>query len=468
MAFLGRERELALLRAELAAVGTDPAAPGRVVVLRGRRRVGKSRLLEEVARTSGVPVVVHQAVRRATPERAFAAIAESVAASDLPEASVAGGNRPGTLVAALTLLAAALPADRPSLVVLDDAPWLLASVDGAAATLRRVWDRALSRTPVLLVLVGADLAAMEALTGPGGPFEGRATAVVLEPLSPAEIAAATGADAAPAFDAHLVTGGLPLAVREWRHGDDAEAFVRRSLASPLSALVAEPPRALDPDLTDLGRDVLAAIARGASTFTAVQQACGGPGGLKAASLSRVLSGLVASRAVVQDLPLSATEARHPRYRVADPAVAFWLAFVEPALTEVDRGRPDLAWARVATAWPAWRDAAVVPVVRDALARLLADDAASVVGGWWPRSGSPAVDLVVADARPAGRVGAVGRVAWRTDRPLGPDDVDALARDAVAVPGVGAGTPLAGVCPAGAEDPRLARVWTAEDLLAAWA
>jgi len=26
----------------------------------------------------------------------------------------------------------------------------------------------------------------------------------------------------------------------------------------------------------------------------------------------------------------------------------------------------------------------------------------------------------------------------------------------------------GVCPAGAEDPRLARVWTAEDLLAAWA
>lgn len=464
--FVGRRRELALLRAELAAVGADPAAPGRAVLLRGRRRVGKSRLLEEVARASGVPAVVHQCARNSPPDRALAAIAHAVATSDLPDASIAADNRPGTLVAALTLLAAALPDDRPSLVVLDDVPWLLAAVEGAGGMLRRAWDRALSRKPVLLVLAGADLGAMEALAAPGGPFEGRAAELLLEPLGPREVAEVTGADAVTAVDAALVTGGLPLVVAEWRPGDTATAFLRRSFASPLSALVATGPRALDPELTPLARDVLAAVARGAGTFTAIQQACGGSGGLKAASLSRVLSALVAARAVAQDLPLSTADARHPRYRVADPGLAFWLRFVEPALPEIDRGRADLAAARVARDWATWRDAAVLPLVRDAVGRLLADDGAQVVGGWWPRSGSPAVDLVAADARPAGRVGAVGVVAWRTDRPLGPGDVDALARDAVAVPGVTAATPLVGVCPAGADDPRLAHAWTADDLLAA--
>ncbi|MBK7822325.1 MAG: hypothetical protein IPJ61_15015 [Tessaracoccus sp.] len=47
-------------------------------------------------------------------------------------------------------------------------------------------------------------------------------------------------------------------------------------------------------------------------------------------------------------------------------------------------------------------------------------------------------------------------------------MSALAADTVKAPGVGVGTPLVGVCPAGADDERLAQVWTADDLLAAWA
>lgn len=46
-------------------------------------------------------------------------------------------------------------------------------------------------------------------------------------------------------------------------------------------------------------------------------------------------------------------------------------------------------------------------------------------------------------------------------------VDALAQAAPAVPGVGVATALVAVSPAGADDPRLAKVWTADDLLAAW-
>ncbi|WP_257023682.1 DUF234 domain-containing protein [Cellulomonas oligotrophica] len=131
----------------------------------------------------------------------------------------------------------------------------------------------------------------------------------------------------------------------------------------------------------------------------------------------------------------------------------------------------MAAERVARGYAAWRGRAVEPLVRDALARLLPDDRwpdVRTVGGWWPRTNRQEIDLVGADDRPAREIAFVGTVKWRASAPLTAADVTALATDATAVPGVTAATSLVGVCPAGAEpDPRLAQVWTADDLLAAW-
>lgn len=73
----------------------------------------------------------------------------------------------------------------------------------------------------------------------------------------------------------------------------------------------------------------------------------------------------------------------------------------------------------------------------------------------------------ADRRPASSISFVGTIKWREGSPLDRHDIDKLAADAVDVHGVGAGTPLAGVCPAGGDDRRLAQVWDADDLLSAW-
>ncbi len=88
--------------------------------------------------------------------------------------------------------------------------------------------------------------------------------------------------------------------------------------------------------------------------------------------------------------------------------------------------------------------------RDALERALPNDDwpdVAAVGGWWPRSNTPEVDLVGADRSPATRLGFVGTIKWR-ESPLERRDVDVLARDAIAVPGYTAGVPLVSVCPAG--------------------
>ncbi|MGQ0772977.1 MAG: hypothetical protein ACT4NY_00915 [Pseudonocardiales bacterium] len=60
-------------------------------------------------------------------------------------------EEPRTWDAALRLLAAALPTDRAAVVVLDELPYLIATDPGFEGTLQKLFDRELSRRPVLLI-----------------------------------------------------------------------------------------------------------------------------------------------------------------------------------------------------------------------------------------------------------------------------------------------------------------------------
>lgn len=471
--FVGRRSELQDLKAHLDAVREGGRADaGVAVLLRGRRRVGKSRLVTELIEDAGAPSVYFQAARYAPASDEFVTFAESIAASDLPNAEVARGNRPTSLTAALRLLAAALPTDRPSIVVIDELPWLLEGIPGGAGELQRAWDRELSRRPVLLLLVGSDLSMMEALNHYDQPFHGRATEMLLRALSPRDVARMTGLDGMDAFDAYLITGGQPLVAQEWRSGESADAFVRRSFERSTSALVVAGARVLDGEFapSSHARRVLTAIGGlGERAYSGIMQSLGGA--LSPSTLDRSLALLSDKRVVAADEPLSCRAAtKDKRWRIADPALRSWLALVEPSLDDIDRGRPDLAAARFENQFASWRGRAIEAVVREALVRLLPDETwpdARQIGGWWPRNNTPEIDLVAADARPGKNISFVGVIKWRARLPITSHEVSALAADAIKVPGVNVGTPLVGVCPAGADDDRLARLWTADELLRAW-
>ena len=167
------------------------ARPGRCVIVRGRRRIGKSALVEEFIEQQRVPSVFYTAEIGfgGEPLREFS---DAVRISGLREAQVFGEAVPGNWAAALRQLAGVLPGDGPSIVVLDELPYLM-DPDGAfESVLQRSWDRELSRKPVLLVLVGSDLSMMEALTSYGRPFHQRGMQLKVGPLNPADVAAMAG------------------------------------------------------------------------------------------------------------------------------------------------------------------------------------------------------------------------------------------------------------------------------------
>ena len=126
---------------------------------------------------------------------------------------------------------------------------------------------------------------MEALNDYGRPFHQRAREMVVPPLSPLEVGAMLDLAAADAFDAYLVTGGLPLIRDEWPAGTTMWEYLGESLADPTSALLVSGERALavefPPD--SQARLVLSTVGAGERTFTTIGQRAGG---LRQASLTR--------------------------------------------------------------------------------------------------------------------------------------------------------------------------------------
>lgn len=389
--------------------------------------------------------------------------AREIVASDLPDRHLFDGVQLDSWDAAFRLLAAVLPQDGPSIVVLDEIPYLTAADPDLEGVLQRAWDRLLSRRPVLLLLIGSDLSMMTSLNEYGRPFHQRGTPMVLAPLNPADLASMLDLTAPDAVDSHLITGGLPLICADWPAGASRREFLRTSLAAPTSALVvsAELSLAAEFPAETSARTVLTAIGSGERTFTAIQRAAGVPQG----SLARSLDLLVRKEIVAAERPLSTAPSRETRYRIADPYLRFWLYFVGPRIPEIDRGRGDRVLERIDRGWTNWRGRAVEPVVREALRRLARAEA---IGGYWTRSNDVEVDLVAADREPvAGRIEFVGSVKWHETRPFDGRDLAALAAARDRVPGTGARTTLVAVSRSGVEVGGLDQAYGPDDVVGAW-
>lgn len=475
--FVGRQRQLNLLHNELDRAGGDSSdpEPGRCVLIRGRRRVGKSRLVEEFIAQAGVPSMFFTASRRGMAAEVSLFVDEA-ARSSLPGAALFAGIQAEEWEPALRLLGRAVPESSPAIVVIDELPYLIEDDPSFDATLQKLWDRHLKKQPILLLLVGSDLAMMERLTDYNRPFHQRGTELHVPPFDPAETAEMLGLGAADAIDAHLVTGGLPLVIDEWPQGHGLFDYLGEALTRPTSALIVSGERALAAEFPAevQARRVLAAIGSGERTFSNIRRAAGD---IQPMSLHRGLELLIDKRVVAADLPLSTRPSKETRYRVTDTYLRFWLRFIGPHLAEIERGRGGLVLARIRESWSSWRGRAVEPLVREAIEEMAGDarlGGAQYVGGYWTRTNDPEVDLVGADAitssdPPVAKdIAFVGSIKWRDNERFGPRDIDALAARRLHVPGATERTPMLAVSRAGFDvSDRAIVTLTPDDLVAGW-
>ncbi|MFI6497442.1 ATP-binding protein [Nonomuraea typhae] len=474
--FIGRKAELALLDKRLARVRETGA--GVALALRGRRQVGKSRLVQEFCDRARVPYLFATATKGASPVDAVASFLSDLRESELPAQpdlvpAGPGGSWPDTFRA----LAAVLPA-RPCVVVLDEAPWLSEQDGLFEGALQTAWDRLLAPRPVLLLLLGSDLHMMERLTAYDRPFYGRADNLVLGPLNPADVADGLGLDDAAAVDAHLVTGGLPGIVRTWPRGLAPLEFLRREAGDPGAAVFGVPEAALMAEFPnpDVSRRVLEAVGAGDRTHANIAATAGSRGAsLPSGTLSPLLRRLTEDKRVLAlDEPVSARPGKPGLYRVADSSLRLYLGVLRAVQEQARRGRPEAGFRLIERRWPAWRGRAVEPLVRQSLelSPRLPWPEVEAVGGWWNRRFDPEVDLVGADRAPiAGQVRFTGSIKW-LNSPFDAHDLAALRRSAVQVPGYDPASTglvaaaLNGLAP-GLGPQAVDLVWTPREVIESW-
>lgn len=332
--FLGRQRELQALKDVL---GRSPA----LVILYGRRRVGKSALLREALQE--ISHISFQATRLTDADNQ-ATFREQVARQVDMGTAFSGLSGWEYLISAIVERAARGP---QLTLVLDEFPYLCEANPGLPSILQKIWDEvARKRTPFNLVLCGSRIAFMSELLAERNPLYGRQSAVMdLKPLP--------FRDAARFFDAwsledrvrgYAVFGGMPyyLTLVDTRESL-ARNIQRLFLAAEIAPLREEPQHLLEAELQNVGRyaSILHAVAGGATRRGEIVNRIFG-GSEAADSISPYFERLIALRLLRQEISIDARapeRTRNSRYQVADPFLAFHYRFVTPNLTALETAPP---------------------------------------------------------------------------------------------------------------------------------
>jgi len=399
--FIGRAGELATLDDRYA----KPA--GQLVLVTGRRRIGKTYLLERFA--SGKPAVFYQATRQSE-------ALELDAFGRAVDAAI-GGFPPGYRFAswgdALDYLAHYA---RGRLVaVLDEFPYLCTSTPGLASIVQNWWDRIGRNSGVMLVLCGSAQAFMSDLDASAAPLHQRFTAkLVVQPLGYREAGSFTP-HLSPADRVRIygILGGTPLYLEQWDE--------RRSVRENLVALFADPASLL----VDSAETVLATdIADSAASYRAVQAVALGSTRrndiLQTAKVTneRVLTRLVDLGLLRRRGPAGEPDARRAVYAVADPYFRFWFRFVSRARGAIDRGHGDrLIDEEILPELDDYLGPVFGEVARDFAHELMhrGDLPGTDVGSWWSADGRHEIDLVGTTKRTPVFVGEVKWSATPLDR-----------------------------------------------------
>jgi AAA+ ATPase superfamily predicted ATPase len=331
-----RDDEWAHLARFAQATGEQP----RLGVVSGRRRQGKTYLIDGLAQqTGGLYFGATEATETESLRLFGAAVGGHLALPSPP--------RFDSWDEAVRFLFAIDPAKGP--FVIDEFPYLSKVSPVLPSILQRELDQAASAgRPTSLLLCGSAMSVMGRLLSGNAPLRGRASLeLVVRPFD-YRVAARFWEIGDPRLAAvvHSIVGGTP-AYRRFADGDvprsldDFDDWVRRTVLSPVNPLFREARYLLEEEMavrdSALYHSVLAAVAAGNSTRGGIANYVG----RKSTDIGHHLtvledSGLLRSRPDV-------FRAGRSLYQVAEPLVTFYQVVMRPQWGLLESGRAENVW-----------------------------------------------------------------------------------------------------------------------------
>ncbi|MFC6871067.1 ATP-binding protein [Haloechinothrix salitolerans] len=459
MELIGRHRER---RALAAAWERSQAGDPQLAVVWGRRRVGKTYLLTDLA--EGTRSVYFTATRQDSEERQLQRFTDRLR-EQLGETVTDLMTGPFPDWEAALRFVARLAEHEPLLVVIDEAPRLNSAAGDFGDLVSAVWENHIRDQSLMLVLSGSAVAVMEEMLGPHGGLHRRPSVELrMDPFSFADAAAFLPELNGEEFvQAYAACGGYPLHLRRWSTGLTVEENLAEMAFSPGGLLLRDAPDILSEDLDWRGgyERVLVAMSGGARRRSRIA-------GRAQQRIDYTLDRLRKAGYVRQVRPIGAHASADPMYEIGDDYLAFWFAVLRDDADLIEGDQGQAVRHRTTGTWHKHIGRVLESAARDHVRRMVADGDLSpdaVVGRWWQDEVAEVdVCAIGADENPV----LIGECKWQTSAFSRRDLVD-LRRKAALIGGPDAAPLFAFWSRGGADDLAAAnddvRSYTCDDLVA---
>ena len=393
MRFYGREEEIKLLRKQLDLALRNNS--GRLVVVSGRRRIGKTTLILKAFDEAECPVVYLFAEKRIQESELLASWSATLAeALSLPFKPAFSG------ISELMEFILKASQERPLIVIVDECQELERTTPSFWSRLQKSWDLYHRKSRLVLVMSGSVASALRRVFSDASePLYGR-TDLLLEvrpfenPLL-ASIARTEFPDIRPEdlLTLYALTGGVARYVEFFMDNNVGRTDDMINLVfSPEGAWFREEGTVLLANEfrmeSPIYQTILTAVARGANEWSSISEKTGK--GDVTVYLSRLES---IFRLIEKRGPLNGRLAgKGIRYYLSDPFFKFWYRFVDPIDLRSLAARSQ--WNRLQAYcrdnWPTYTGRTLEDWF---LAEFRSESRWDQIGPWWDRRGENEIDLV---------------------------------------------------------------------------
>lgn len=372
--FIGREKELKTLN------GLYASDQFEFVVIYGRRRVGKTALINEfVKEKKAIYFMGVESNAKQNLENFSKSIFEYVGGMD---ADTTFSSYQSALEYAFRL------SEKERLVVaIDEYPYVARGSKSFASTLQLLIDQYKATSKMMLILCGSSMSYMEDhVLAYKAPLYGRRTAQIkLQPFSFEETCrlfqSFSNEDKALLYGLY---GGTPQYLLQVKENLSVEENIKNTFLNSSSAIYEEPINLIKQEVREpaIYTAIISAIASGATKMSEICTKVGED----TSTVSVYLKNLVMLGIVEKESPYGESNSKKAIYSILDNLFRFWYRFIPQNSSIIARGASDLAYKRIESEISDYMGSVFEEIAKQYLWKCLIDGTCPIdfcdLGRWW--------------------------------------------------------------------------------------
>ncbi|MCR5608832.1 MAG: AAA family ATPase [Lachnospiraceae bacterium] len=336
--FIDREDEMLTLKNEYDRKGSS------FVILYGRRRVGKTTLINEFIKDKIALFFLASEESEIINRKTFKEkVADFIGNDILRNAEIKNWDILFKAITDTTF-------NSKPVIVIDEFQYLGKSNPAFLSVFQRIWEEILKDKSIMIILCGSLISMMESQTlSYSSPLYGRRTAQIRLKQIPFKYYHEFYPDKSrkELIEFYSITGGVPKYIELFSENGDLYNSIQRCILNPSGYLYDEPYFLLQQEVTEIGSyfSIIKAISLGNSKLSAISTALE----VKATSLTKYLKTLTDLDIIEREVPITEDnpeKSKRGLYKIKDNYLRFWFALIYSNKSFIESGNSNIVLNKI--------------------------------------------------------------------------------------------------------------------------